>query len=94
MAERRKREKETKKQFKIRFYDVVQTDNKEKRIYTLEPRVYHGNILFSRDLSREFFGQLMDFPKAAHDDCPDCLEILWSLAKGRYKPSPLNMGAM
>ena len=45
--------------------------NKEKRIYTIEPKVYNGYILFNRHLSQEFFDQMWEFPKGKHDDCPD-----------------------
>jgi len=70
----------------IKFYDIVQTENKEKRIYTIEPKVFNGYILFNRTmLSQEFKDQMWEFPKGQHDDCPDSLEMLWSLANNKYK---------
>jgi len=74
-------EKESKK---VNFYEITQTENKHKRIYTIEPKVYHGNILLSKDLSPEFFSQLWDFPFSTHDDCCDALEMAWNLATGKY----------
>jgi len=92
--ERKRREKEKKKIIKLPFYDIEQVENKHKRIYTLEPKVSHGWILFNKTLSQEFFNQMIDFPKGDHDDCPDALEMLWSLTNNRYKPCALSMDAM
>ena len=83
ILEEKKKRNDKGANYDTKFYDVIQTDNKEKRIYTIEPRVYHGNILFSRGLSGEFFSQLFEFPKGSHDDCPDALEGLWDLCKNR-----------
>ena len=88
-AERKRIENKLKKIIKLSFYDIEQTENKEKRIYTLEPKVSMGWILFSRNLSNEFYDQLWEFPKGDHDDCPDALEMLWSLVHNRSKYSKL-----
>ena len=69
LDEKRRMEKQEKKKINVKFYDIVQTENKEKRIFTLEPKVAHGKILFSRSLSREFYDQMWEFPKGQHDDC-------------------------
>lgn len=76
----------------IKFYDVENLDNKIKRIYTLEPKVENGYILFNKALSGEFKNQMESFPLGEHDDGPDALEMLWSLANGRYEfgAVPLN----
>ena len=92
-AERKRRELETKKEIQISFYDIEQTDKKEKRIYTLEPKVCHSHILFNRALSGEFLGQMMAYPNVDHDDGPDTLEMLWGLVNNRYRPSALNVNA-
>jgi predicted phage terminase large subunit-like protein len=94
IAERRRIEQETKKLIKIPFYDIENVENKEKRIYTLEPKTTHGWILFNRALSQEFIGQLEAFPHGDHDDGPDALEMLWGLVNNRYKPSALSVDAM
>ena len=92
--EKKRREEKTKKQIRVAFYDVEQTENKRERITRLEPKCNHGWILFNRALSREFMAQIEDFPHADHDDAPDCLEILWNLAHNRYRPSGSSMSAM
>lgn len=93
ISERKRRELETKKVIQLPFYDIEQVENKEKRIYTLEPKVTHGWILFNRALSQEFMGQLEAFPHGDHDDCPDALEMLWGLINNRYKASALSVDA-
>lgn len=92
--ERKRREKDSGKNFRISFYDVVQTENKHERIYRLEPKVNHGWILFNRALSVEFKNMFRDFPFADHDDAPDAVEILWNLVNNRYKPSVMNVDGM
>lgn len=94
VAERKRREEERKSVLKLPFYDIEQVENKEKRIYTLEPKVTHGWILFNRALDQEFINQLEAFPHADHDDGPDALEMLWGLVNNRYKASSLSMDAM
>jgi predicted phage terminase large subunit-like protein len=90
LDEKKLREKQLKKQVSIKFYDIIQTENKQKRIYTLEPKVFHGYLVFNKHLSNEFFDQIWEFPKASHDDCPDALEMLWGLANNKYKTGALN----
>lgn len=92
LDEKKIREKATGKPISIKFYDIIQTENKQKRIYTIEPKVFHGYLVFNKHLSNEFFDQLWDFPKASHDDCPDTLEMLWGLANGKYKTGGLAKG--
>ena len=90
IAERKRREKERKKLIKIPFYDIENTQKKEKRIEMLEPKITHGWILFNRALSQEFKSQIEEYP-ADHDDCPDMLEMLWRLAHNAFKPTPLSL---
>jgi predicted phage terminase large subunit-like protein len=100
VRERRERESERKKNgvpnwgLRIPFYEIENRDKKEKRIFTLEPKVSNGFILFNRALGVEFMNQVQEFPLADHDDGPDALEMLWGLINNRYKPSPLNVDAM
>jgi hypothetical protein len=89
-AERKVFEKEIKKEVRLPIYDVVNIDNKEKRIHTLEPKVTHAWILFNRALSHTAMGQLQSFPTpSGHDDFPDALEMLWGLVNNRFKPGGL-----
>jgi predicted phage terminase large subunit-like protein len=53
---------------------VKHSENKTARISRLEPEVANGWIRFRRDLSPDFFQQLAQFPRGAHDDGPDALE--------------------
>lgn len=93
-AEKKRRELESKKEIQIAFYDVEQTDNKDKRIHTLEPKLTHGWILLNRALSQEFVGMIESYPKSDHDDGPDTLEMLWGLSNGRYQTKTVQMDVM
>ena len=75
----------------LTIYEIYQTEKKERRIYTIEPKVAHKHIVFSTTLSPEFYAQMEEFPKADHDDCPDALEMLWSLRNNYY---PIAGGSM
>lgn len=88
--ERKRRSKKQGKEIKLPIYEVLNLENKTKRIYTLEPKISHGWILFNESLSEEFFGQFFDFPQASHDDAPDAIEMLWNLANNRYKASEIS----
>lgn len=100
LTERKRREKERKDRkianygIQIAFYDIEQTEKKEKRIYTLEPKVTHGHILFNRSLSADFMGMMEAFPFGDHDDGPDALEMLWSLVNDRYRAVDLEVDVM
>lgn len=94
IAERSRRERDLKKVIQIPFYDIENVDNKEKRIYTLEPKVTHGWILFNRNLSETFMNMLYEFPHAEHDDGPDALEMLWGLVNNRYKAAAMSINPM
>jgi predicted phage terminase large subunit-like protein len=94
IAERDRQEKKLGKKLHIAFYDIENDENKEKRIYTLEPKVTNGWILFNRGLSQEFMNQIEDFPHADHDDAPDALEMLWRLVNNRFKMSEVALNPM
>lgn len=53
---------------------VQHSGNKVARVSRLEPQVANGWIQFRADLTPEFFQQLGQFPRGAHDDGPDALE--------------------
>lgn len=90
-----RKERDRRKVTNVKWYDVELHENKEKRIYSLEPKIFHGHILFNRDkISTEFMNQLYDFPKAVHDDCPDSLEMLFGLVQNKYKVGALNTNAV
>lgn len=80
---------------KVPFYEVENRENKVKRIFTLEPKVNNGYILFNKALSHDFMEQLQYFPsKEVHDDAPDTLEMLWGLVNNRYQASAVNLEAV
>jgi predicted phage terminase large subunit-like protein len=87
-------EKEKKRIIKLPFYDIETVENKEKRIFSLEPKVTNGWILFNRAISQELFNQFQDFPKSDHDDGPDVVEMVWSMVNNRYKMSPVDVHTM
>lgn len=72
---------------RMALYDIENVENKQKRIFKLEPRVTNGYILFNRTLSEEFKSQLESFPLGEHDDAPDALEMLDGMVNNRYKVS-------
>ena len=58
---------------------VMPIADKQLRIERLQPPVAAGLIRFS-ETQRVMIDQLRQFPNAAHDDGPDCLEMLWTNA--------------
>lgn len=93
-AERKRVEQRLKKPIRLPFYDILATENKEKRITTLEPKVTHGWIVLNVALSETFKRQMEAYPHVDHDDGPDALEMLWGLVNNRYKASQLGMHGM
>jgi predicted phage terminase large subunit-like protein len=93
-AERDRREKKLGRKIQLALYDIENHENKEKRIFALEPKVSNSWILFNRALSQEFMNQLDDFPHADHDDCPDALEMLWRLVNNRFTMSGVALNPM
>ena len=70
---------------KLPIFRINQVENKEKRIYTLEPKVNYGQILFEKNnLSQTFWDQVFNFPKGDQCDALDALEMLYSLANKGY----------
>jgi len=94
MDEIKRREATRTEPITAKFYDIDLIENKEKRIYSLEPKVFHGHILFNKKLiSQEALGQMRDFPKGRHDDFPDALEMLWGLVNNKYTIGTMNKEA-
>ena len=59
---------------------INHTSDKLGRIQSLEPLISSGILRFSRQ-QQILLDQLRQFPKAAHEDGPDALEMAVSLAK-------------
>ena len=64
---------------------VTPHSDKLLRIESLQPHVNNGLILFSPK-HQTLISQLKHFPKADHDDGPDALHMLWTLAVTRSQP--------
>lgn len=59
---------------------VVPNTDKQLRIESLQPHMQNGSILLHPEQST-LIDQLKHYPKADHDDGPDALHMLWSLAQ-------------
>mgnify|MGYP000844739075 FL=1 len=81
-------------EIKVPFYEIENRENKIKRIWTLEPKVNNGWILFNRTLSVDFMNMIEEFPNGDHDDAPDTLEMLWGMVTNLYKAKPLDIDPM
>ena len=72
------------KYFNMRVTPIYQYQKKEHRIYSIEPQVYDGTMLFSRSLSHEAVGELENYPNTDHNDFLDALEIIARMTSGRH----------
>lgn len=91
LDEKERIEKQEKKIIKVKFYDIDLNENKEKRIYSLEPKIFHGHILLNEELKDSIaLDQLYDFPKGVHDDFPDSLHLAFGMVIGKYAVGGLN----
>ena len=78
----------------LRAKKIVNKANKETRIYNLQPLIASGKSKFARK-HHLLLKQLRDFPKCAHDNGADALEMAISLGRekqgmqsgGRLAPS-------
>lgn len=61
---------------------VIPNGDKDLRIESLSPHVFNGLIRSHRRF-HTFNEQLINYPEADHDDGPDALHILWTLAMAR-----------
>lgn len=74
---------------------VTPHEDKTLRIETLQPHVANGLIRFHPGQTT-LLDQLRHWPKADHDDGPDCLEMLWKAAQSRsgsYAYEPVKSGS-
>lgn len=72
----------------IPVQSINSVENKKLRIESLQSKIKHGTIQFSRK-HRTLLEQLRQFPKGAHDDGPDALQMAVSLANAAPEPLPL-----
>ena len=62
--------------------ELTQKGHKEEKIRSIISPFRNGHILFRRGMEGlpELESQLKKFPRGAHDDIVDCLQMLWCLA--------------
>lgn len=58
----------------LRLIGETSTDNKESRIASLQPSLWHGHMQIADSISRDVIGQFRDFPGGSHDDAIDAIE--------------------
>lgn len=68
---------------------VMPATDKILRIESLQPHMANGLIRIHAEHST-LISQLRHFPKADHDDGPDCLHMLWSLAVSRARGTEIT----
>ncbi len=61
---------------------VIPLEDKALRIESLQPHTVNGLIRIN-PAHQTLIDQLRHYPKADHDDGPDCLHMLWTLAVSR-----------
>lgn len=61
---------------------IITKSDKALRIESIQPHVANGLIRLHPS-QRVLLDQLRHYPKGDHDDGPDCLEMLWTLASNR-----------
>jgi len=66
---------------------ITPATDKALRIESLQPHTANGLIRFRPD-QRVLLDQLRHWPKADHDDGPDCLHMLWAAAVSRLGAVP------
>ena len=67
------------------WFSIWADQKKEQRIYTIEPLVSQGTILFNKHMNPDFLTQLQDYPNCDHNDGLDALEIISKIADPRTK---------
>lgn len=91
IEEERRRRREAGRPWDLPIEQVTHRENKLRRIASLETLIANGWLLFSRELSEEFFQQCEQFPRGAHDDGLDALESAVAMARratiGRASPA-------
>ena len=76
----KKQEQQEDGNMRLPWHSVWASQDKEKRIYGIEPKITAGDLVFSRYLTPDFKTQLTDYPNCDHNDGLDALEILCKIA--------------
>lgn len=75
----------------LNIKEIHPIKNKEMRIQSMQPMINNGFVKFHPS-QRLLIEQLENFPKASHDDGPDCLEMALSLIKHSGRSSLIRPG--
>ena len=67
------------------FASIYNDHPKEERIYSIEPLVTSGTLLFNKHMNPDYLTQLQDYPNCDHNDGLDATEILTRIADPRAK---------
>ena len=78
-------------EIKLPWYSVWADQKKEQRIYSIEPIISQGKMLFSKHLSPDFLTQLQDYPNCDHNDGLDALEILAKISNPNMSLKSFNL---
>lgn len=74
------------------IYEIYANEKKEQRIYTIEPPITRGDVMFSKSLIPKFVTQLEDYPNCTHNDGLDALEILLKISDPKNKLKRSHIG--
>ena len=70
---------------------VYAQEKKEQRIYSLEPAITTGKIMFDKYLAEDFITQLKDYPNCDRNDGLDALEILMKVSNPYNKLRTIDL---
>ena len=73
------------------MHSVWNSHKKEARIYSIEPDISAGRVLFSRYLPQNAITQLSDYPNCDHNDFLDAIELIQKSTNPRSNLKALNM---
>ena len=62
---------------KLPTISIWNSQEKEQRIYALEPKVSMAKIVFNKHINPDFIAQIETYPNSDHNDGLDSLQILW-----------------
>lgn len=76
------------------WHSIWASKSKENRIYSVEPLVSAGKVLFNKYLSPNFLTQLQDYPNCDHNDGLDALEIMCKITDSKTKLSKMAFSSI
>lgn len=79
-------------QIDLPLTSVYAQEKKDQRIYSLEPAITHGKIVFDKYLAENFITQLKDYPNCDRNDGLDALEILMKVSNPANRLQTVELG--